>query len=183
MGEDGDEELEGVLTATISGDRSAMSWLLGWIRPIVVRYCRTRIGRGTDSYAEADEVAQEVCLAVLTSLPAYRSQGRPFLAFLYGIAAHKVADRNRGDAEGQDVAGGSPDLGDEVGGLSENLSTLLGILPPRQREVLILRVVVGMSATDAAAALEMTEKAVRAAQHRALTKLQKAAQAEEIISS
>ena len=32
---------------------------------------------------------------MLTALPGYRDQGRPFLAFVYGIAAHKVADAHR----------------------------------------------------------------------------------------
>ena len=63
-----------------------------------VKYCRSRIGRYERSYASADDVAQEVCLAVLTALPAYREQGRPFLAFVYGIASHKVADAHRSAA-------------------------------------------------------------------------------------
>jgi RNA polymerase sigma-70 factor (ECF subfamily) len=35
---------------------------------------------------------------VLTALPSYRDQGRPFRAFMYGIAAHKVADAHRSAA-------------------------------------------------------------------------------------
>ena len=32
---------------------------------------------------------------MFTSLSTYVDQGRPFLAFVYGIAAHKVADAHR----------------------------------------------------------------------------------------
>jgi RNA polymerase sigma-70 factor (ECF subfamily) len=62
---------------------------------LVLRYCRARTGRQERSFAPADDVAQEVCLAVFTSLSSYVDQGRPFLAFVYGVAAHKVADAYR----------------------------------------------------------------------------------------
>ena len=32
---------------------------------------------------------------MMTALPRYRDQGRPFMAFVYGIASHKVADARR----------------------------------------------------------------------------------------
>ena len=59
---------------------------------MVVRYCRARLGRITGHYYVADDVAQEVCLAVLSALPRYRDMGRPFASFVFGIASHKVAD-------------------------------------------------------------------------------------------
>jgi RNA polymerase sigma-70 factor (ECF subfamily) len=44
-------------------------------------------------------------------------------------------------------------------------------LPAKQREILILRVVVGLSAEETAAAVGSTTGAVRVAQHRALSRL------------
>ena len=44
-------------------------------------------------------------------------------------------------------------------------------LPDKQREILILRIVVGMSAEETAEAVGSTPGAVRVAQHRALAKL------------
>ena len=70
---------------------------------MVVRYCRARLGRITGHYYVADDVAQEVCLAVLAALPRYRDMGRPFASFVFGIASHKVADAVRN-------ASGSPSL-------------------------------------------------------------------------
>ena len=81
--------------AAIAGDQLATARLLSAIQPLIVRYCRGRIGRQERSFASADDVAQEVCLGVLKALPGYRDQGRPFLAFVYGIAHHKVADARR----------------------------------------------------------------------------------------
>jgi len=63
-----------------------------------VRYCRAHLGRLGGRYTTADDVAQEVCIAVLGSLPRYRDEGRPFTAFVYGIAAHKVVDAQRAAA-------------------------------------------------------------------------------------
>jgi len=44
-------------------------------------------------------------------------------------------------------------------------------LPVQQREILTLRVAVGLSTEETAAALGMSPGAIRVAQHRALTKL------------
>src|ERR671910_722731 len=81
-----------LVSLAVHGDRRAVDQVLRYLRPLVVKYCRVRVGR---SATTADDVAQDVCMAVLTALPNYREQGRPFLAFVYGIAAHKVADAHR----------------------------------------------------------------------------------------
>ena len=54
---------------------------------------------------------------------------------------------------------------------SARMNKLLAILPEKQREILILRVVVGMSAEETAEAVGSTAGAVRVAQHRALARL------------
>src|SRR3954465_15083938 len=90
--------LDASVGAAVEGDPRAIDRVLASIRPLVVRYCRARVGRQERTFASADDVAQEVCLAVLTALPSYRDQGRPFLALVYGIAAHKVADAHRAAA-------------------------------------------------------------------------------------
>jgi RNA polymerase sigma-70 factor (ECF subfamily) len=54
------------------------------------------------------------------------------------------------------------------------MSALLEILPDKQRDILILRVVVGLSAEETAQAVGSTAGAVRVAQHRALARLKSA---------
>ncbi|NKQ58127.1 sigma-70 family RNA polymerase sigma factor [Amycolatopsis sp. K13G38] len=182
--------LDESVAAAVEGDPQAVERLLAAIRPLVVRYCRARVGRQERSFASADDVAQEVCLAVLTALPSYRDQGRPFLAFVYGIAQHKVADahraaaRNRAEpvAEIPDEIEG--DVGPEQralqGELNERMAQLLQVLPDKQREIVVLRVVVGLSAEETADAVGSTPGAVRVAQHRALARLRKALASEEV---
>jgi RNA polymerase sigma-70 factor (ECF subfamily) len=175
------ERLDSVVAEAVAGDRDALREVLETIRPLVVRYCRARVGTAERSGLSADDVAQEVCLAAITALPRYKDQGRPFLAFVYGIAAHKVADahraagRNKSDPMDVVPERLSGEAGPEQMAIDSEsaarMATLLQVLPEKQREILILRVVVGMSAEETADAVGSTAGAVRVAQHRALTKL------------
>ncbi|MUM18139.1 sigma-70 family RNA polymerase sigma factor [Mycobacterium sp. CBMA271] len=173
--------LDDVVAAAVKGDRDALSEVLSAIRPVVVRYCRARVGTAERSGLSADDVAQEVCLAVIAALPRYRDQGRPFLAFVYGIAAHKVADAHRAmSRDKSDPAENLPEQVDRHAGPEQEalnsesarrMQALLEVLPEKQREILILRVVVGLSAEETADAVGSSAGAVRVAQHRALQKL------------
>ena len=175
------DRLDAVVAEAVAGNRDALREVLEIIRPIVVRYCRARVGATERSGLSADDVAQEVCLAAITALPRYRDQGRPFLAFVYGIAAHKVADAHRAAArnraEPTDVVPErlSMEAGPEQMAIDSDsaarMNRLLAVLPEKQREILILRVVVGMSAEETAEAVGSTAGAVRVAQHRALARL------------
>ena len=57
--------------------------------------------------------------------------------------------------------------------MSARLGKLLAHLTPRQREVLVLRLAVGLSAEETAQAVRSTPGAVRVTQHRALGRLRK----------
>ncbi|GBE65822.1 ECF RNA polymerase sigma factor SigD [Mycobacterium sp. MFM001] len=176
-----EERLDAVVADAVAGDRDALREVVETIRPIVVRYCRARVGTIERGGLSADDVAQEVCLAAITALPRYRDRGRPFLAFVYGIAAHKVADAHR--AAGRDLSypaetlpeRRSADAGPEEMAIEADSVTrmkeLLEVLPDKQREILILRVVVGLSAEETATAVGTSAGAVRVAQHRALARL------------
>ncbi|MCH9641388.1 MAG: sigma-70 family RNA polymerase sigma factor [Actinomycetia bacterium] len=175
------ERLDSVVADAVNGDRGALREVLETIRPIIVRYCRARVGATERSGLSADDVAQEVCLAAITALPRYKDQGRPFLAFVYGIAAHKVADAHRANARNKsDPMDVVPERSTNEAGpeqlaidseQSARMKELLQILPEKQREILVLRVVVGMSAEETAEAVGSTAGAVRVAQHRALARL------------
>lgn len=179
---DAPDDLEAVVAAAVAGDRTAVGGVIERIRPLVVRYCRARIS-GDRGFSTADDVAQEVCLAVLTALPRYQDQGRPFMAFVYGIAAHKVADAHRAAGRNRsDPVAEVPDVVAEDGGpekqaldaeTARELEQLLSRLPAKHREILILRLVVGLSAEETAEAVGSTAGAVRVSQHRALAKLRK----------
>ena len=79
----------------VAGERRAREQLLTEIHPMVLRYCRGRLGRQETVIGSADDVAQEICLAVVNALGGYTVKGLSFRAFVYGIAAHKVTDAFR----------------------------------------------------------------------------------------
>jgi RNA polymerase sigma-70 factor (ECF subfamily) len=100
------------------------------------------------------------------------------------IAAHKVADAFRAIHRARtDPMAALPDdtvlrdgpeqrlLAAELG---EQLGRLLQLLTPRQREVVILRIAVGLTAEETAEAVGSTSAAVRVTQHRAPGRLRAA---------
>ena len=185
------DDLDVLVGAAARGEPHAMDSLLRWINPLVVRYCRARLGRQERTFASADDVAQEVCLAVLKALPRFRNQGRPFPAFVFGIAAHKVADAHRAAARNRsDPVPDVPDEAVQVNGpeqqalqaeLAGRMDRLLDTLPDKQRNIIVLRVVVGLSAEETAEVVGLTSGAVRVAQHRALTRLRKRLASQEMV--
>lgn len=173
--------LESLVAEAVAGDRGARDRLLGEIQPLVLRYCRGRLGRQETVIGSADDVAQEVCLAVVSALPNYTIKGLSFRAFVYGIASHKVTDafraigRNKSEpvAELPDtqVVLDGPEQRVLAAELVERLGGLLHCLTARQRDVLVLRIAVGLSAEETARMVGSTPGAVRVTQHRALNRL------------
>ncbi|WP_084609155.1 RNA polymerase sigma factor ShbA [Thermocrispum agreste] len=172
-----------LVEAAKAGDQWAIERLIAQLRPLIVRYCRARIGRSVSTFASADDVAQDVCIAVLTSLRSYRSTGASFLGFVYGIATHKIMDFHRkysrerstpvADIPDVVTTAAEPErrlLHDELG---QQVGALLAELSDTQRDVLTLRLVVGLSVAETAQATSMSLGAVRVCQHRALAKLRK----------
>ncbi len=149
---------------------------------MVVRYCRARLGQTrSGAYTTADDVAQEVCIAVLDALPRFQDVGRPFAAFVFGIAAHKVTDAHRkASRDISDPVELIPERSDPTAGpepyamardTARRLSAVLDRLPPTHREIILMRVAVGLSAEEVGEILGMSAGAVRVTQHRALNKL------------
>jgi RNA polymerase sigma-70 factor, ECF subfamily len=175
--------LESLLRAAVAGEPQARDQLLAEIHPLVLRYCRARLGRQETLMGSADDVTQEVCLAVVNALPTYPRRGLSFRAFVYGLAAHKITDAFR--AIGRNRSEPVADIPDAVlvhdgpeyhllqAELTERLGALLHLLTPRQREVLVLRRAVGLSAEETAQAVGSTAGAVRVTEHRALNRLRR----------
>lgn len=162
------------------GDKDALNRLLGLLRVPVVRYCRARMGDGI-GLQTAEDVAQDVLIAVCSALGRYRPGETAAMAFVYGIARNKVVDAFRAAGrDHSDPTDSVPDavsdwqapeasavLGTEVGELREMLEKL----PSAHREVLVLRIALQFSAEETARTVGSTAGAVRVTQHRAMTKL------------
>lgn len=171
-----------LVTAAQAGCPHALDQLISAVRPLVLKYCRSRLATYSGGLDAADDVAQETCVAVMNVLPRYRRQGTaPFMAFVYAIAAHKVADAQRGFGrtavpvdEFPDQVEPSPTPEERVMAAVDRrvADQLLGRLPVRMREVLELRAG-GLSAEVVGRQLDMSANAVRVTQHRAGAKLRR----------
>lgn len=182
--------LAGLAKVAAAGDERAISDLMTEVHSVAHRYCRARLGSYSGGRQLADDIAQEVCIAVLRGLPRYEHRGLPFEAWVYSIAHRKVADAQRSMHRSRDITYGEfPEMTDES--LTPEQSAirdaevlwandLLDRLPEKLREVLILRIAAGMSAETTGRTLGMSAGAVRVAQHRALARL-RALAAESLI--
>lgn len=176
-----EDELARLVPAAVEGSKRALQDVLKIIYPQVLRYCRARLTGG--KHPTAEDVTQEICLAVATSISKFEDQGRPFMAFVYGIAFNKVTDAHR--AMGRDRSLPSEEVPDEADSGStpeENVlvedgsnmvRAMLDTLSEKAREIIVLRVFVGLSAEETAEIVGSTPGAVRVAQHRALAQLRK----------
>ena len=105
------------------------------------------------------------------------------MAYVYGIAFNKVTDAHR--AMGRDRTLPTEEVPDEVDQSdnpedfallndgSNRVRSLLDTLSDKARNIIILRVFVGLSAEETAEVVNSTPGAVRVAQHRALAQLRK----------
>lgn len=166
-----------------SGCPYAMEDLLALVRPMITHYCQVRLAGFAGGRDTADDVVQETLVSVFRALPRYVDRGSPFAAWVYGIAARKVADAQRGVLGGAtpvpevpDEADGGPGPEDHLVSRSaaEELYALLDQLPERTRDVLLLRAE-GLSAEKAGAELGLSAGSVRVTYHRGVAKLRKLA--------
>ncbi|MEV6627017.1 sigma-70 family RNA polymerase sigma factor [Amycolatopsis sp. NPDC051106] len=169
---------ETLLRSAMAGDPTATDTLLGLVRPAVLTYCRARLGGRNVRDSDAEDCAREVLLGVLRALPHYRYDADRFLGFVYGITAHKVVDARRRrtrDASSPVAHLAATQLSpseDPEG--RERVACLLGHLAAQQRNIVVLRVLLGLSARDTATTLGMPSAgAVRVSQHRALSSLRR----------
>ena len=97
---------------------------------------------------------------MLTALPRYRDEGKPFEAFVYRIAQNKVADSQRALYRQPQTQAELPEVIDLADGSEEaavrasdaaQARALLDVLPDTLRELVILRVAVGLTAEEDAA--------------------------------
>ncbi|MEO3808758.1 sigma-70 family RNA polymerase sigma factor [Sphaerisporangium sp. B11E5] len=117
------------------GERDAFAELVrAWHEPVWT-YVRRMLGPGA-----ADDVTQEVWLAVVRGLPRLKDPAR-FAPWLFTIARRAVTDRLREQyARPETPEPADPPSGDPAGAVVERAALLAGLagLPVREREILVL---------------------------------------------
>jgi RNA polymerase sigma-70 factor (ECF subfamily) len=157
-----------------AGDRDAFRALFERHHARVYRYALLRVG---DPEAARD-IAQDVFAAVWSGLPRFAPEHTgSFPGWLFGIARnvvgthHRKAHREVPVSDEQMPEGSVEFEGDLV--TQRVLIDALSGLPHDQREVLVLRFLIGLSTNDVAATMRRSDGAVTALQIRALDKLRR----------
>ncbi len=158
------------------GDGDAVAALYRRHVDAIARYIAYRV----PDDAAVEDLTAEVFLRMVEGLPTYRNTGAPFEAWLYRIAAARVADYFRQQARSATDALDEGSAADVASALEldlaqrEELDTLraaLQQLNEEQQTILLLRFVERKSHEEVARILGKSERAVAVAQHRALKKL------------
>lgn len=161
-----------------TGDRDAIAGLWRSEHPRLVRVLRGLVGDA------AEDVASQTWLELMGLLGRFEGDERGFRALLFTIARRRVADHRRTQRRKPavpmapaDLASGTPvhrtearDVGAAVEG-DEAVAVIRAMLPPHQAEIVLLRVVAGLSVDEVARIVGRSAGAVRVQQHRALKRL------------
>jgi RNA polymerase sigma-70 factor (ECF subfamily) len=166
-----------LLQLSRQGDAEAFGRLYELYADRVFRFLFAHV----DNRFDAEDLTEDVFLRVWRSLPNYREQGVPFLAFLFRIARNALIDHYRrsnpvkGQVSIEDIS-----LQDHNPGPSESavfsfereeLRLTLEQLREDYRTVLVLRFLSELSPEETAQVMGRSPGAVRVLQHRALAAL------------
>ena len=149
------------------------------VQPRLLRYLRARAGQ------DAEDVASAAWLDAARNLRGFAGGEDDFRAWMFTIARRRLADHRR--RESRRPAEPVPDsaLADRVVAADAETEALAGrlgddaarrvvaVLPPEQAEIVLLRVVAGLSVERVAEVTGRRPGSVRVLQHRALRKLAK----------
>jgi RNA polymerase sigma-70 factor, ECF subfamily len=124
---------------------------------------------------EAEDVTQQIYAKLLTAIARYEPRSVPFSAWILRIAHNAAIDhvRARRAVPCEEVR--SPDLedGDISRERSRDLRAALDKLPAEQRDVIVMRFILGLSPREIADRIGRSEDAVHGLQHRGRTTLRK----------
>ena len=169
---------EAVLLAAQAGAPWALERLYLALSPAVVGYLRVQ------GAADPEDLTNEVFLGALRRIGSFRGTEEQFRSWTFTIAHSRLIDERRRTARRPQLAGDSSDVHfDRAGGDAEDdalarlsaqrVQALCERLVPDQRDVLLLRLMAGLTIEAIAEALGKSEGAVKALQRRGLANLRK----------
>lgn len=156
-------ELKTLMLLSLDGDEVAYRCLLDMLRHLLVSYYGRRLGRSAP--ADVDDLIQDTLLALHQRRITY-DRGKPFTAWFFTIARHKLVDHYR--RSGSKVHLGIEILEEMADGYSEDavsasldVNRLLESLPAWQGEMIRQVRLEGHSVSDTAARSGRSEAAVK----------------------
>jgi RNA polymerase sigma-70 factor (ECF subfamily) len=161
---DGEERrIRRQVAAAQAGDREAMHALYVRYAAGVHRYVARFVNRD-----DAEDVVQQVFAKLLTELSRYRPGEAPFAAWVLRVARNVAIDHMRRDrvVPCAEVRGERAPWDETARDCSSSLREALGSLPRDQRNVLLLRHLVGLSPGEIAEQLGRSVQSVHCLHHR-----------------
>ena len=163
-----DISLARLMALAQQGDRVAYRTVLEQCQRWLARYFARRIAP-----SQVDDLVQETLVSLHRKLATY-DPSRPFLPWLAAIARYRWVDQLRRTYRADevelpdDIAAGSgeDDIASRI-----SLDRLLGLLPPKQAQVIRLVKIDGYSIVEASAITGQSEPLVKVNIHRGLKKL------------
>lgn len=180
-----DDRFDDVLSAAQAGEERALGALYEDLQPRLLRYLRVHEPR------VAEDLAHDVWLGVALGIRRFSGGEDGFRAWLFTIARRRLLDLRRSDARRRTFPMEARRLvpWGQVANVKEEALELLGtelalsciaMLPPSQADVVLLRVLGGLSIGEVAKILGKRSGAVRVLQHRALRRLASIVAREEV---
>ena len=173
-----------VLASARAGDDVAFAELWRWLHPPLLRWLMVV------AQIDVEDVESEVWLSISRGLTSFEGDERDFRAWVFTIARRRSIDSSRrrqrqprvSTIDGFDVADATSSSSALVDARTEldAALALLRELTADQREVVALRVIVGMTVQETASIVHKTENSVRVLSHRGLRALQQRLAAEEL---
>ena len=159
-------------------DEAALCSLFDTYYPKIYNYGLIHL---QEAYA-AEDLASDVMLKVLESIPRYRSRGVPLSAWVFRIARNRIVDiRRRGSRRREvgltdtivDGSSNAPHSAVENALAYGQVSHALSYLTQVQEQVIVLRFQKDLDVATVAKILGRSESAVKSLQFRALTSLRR----------
>lgn len=163
-------EVRLAIARTKQGDRDALRFLYIRYSDNVYGYICSIVR----DEQEAEDLTQHVFMKLITVIGQYKDHGVPFTGWLLRLARNVALDhlRRRRPTPTEEVFSADAHADDGSRERANDLHTALASLPDEQRDVMVMRHVVGLSPGEIAEEMGRTESSIHGLHHRGRRALQ-----------
>ncbi len=163
-------EIRLAIARTKTGDRDALRFLYVRFSDNVYGYICSIVR----DEQEAEDLTQHVFMKLMTVITQYKDCGVPFSGWLLRMARNVALDhlRRRRPTPTEEVFGPDDHIDPESQDRARDLHAALATLPDEQRDVMVMRHVVGLSPPEIAEQMGRTESSIHGLHHRGRRALQ-----------
>lgn len=161
--------LKDLMCRGLTGDAKAHAEMLGGIAKLLRAYFANRLGAWA---SQQEDLVQETLVSIHTRRTSY-DVTRPILPWVYAIARYRLIDffraqKIRATVPLDDMNEPTVESGAQAADATRDVSRLLARLPEKQRRLITLIKLEGLSVDEAATRLGMSETAAKVSVHRGL---------------